>query len=82
MVIMAEEGIKFGNQLVLDLLKMRQENGKPMSQYRLARVLNVTDQCVYKWVKGECSPLRENFENMRKYEEFLKTINRLKPFGK
>jgi DNA-binding transcriptional regulator YiaG len=82
MVIMAEEGVKFGNQLVLELLKMRQENGKPMTQYRLAQALSVTDQCVYKWVKGQSSPMRENYEKMRKYEDFLKILHRIKPFGK
>lgn len=79
MVIM-EEGIKYGNELVAEILKMRQENGKPMSQYRIAEVLDVTDQCVYKWVKGHSSPIRENFEKLRDYKEFLILVNRKRPF--
>ena len=46
------EGHHFGYELVKQLLQMRQENGKPMSQYRIAKVLGLSDQAVYKWVKG------------------------------
>ena len=80
--IMPQEGCTYGNELVQELLKMRQENGKPMTQYRIARALSLTDQAVYKWVKGESSPLRENFDKLVQYKRFLEFVNQKRPFGK
>lgn len=82
MSVMAEEGIKYGNELVHEILRMRQENGKPMSQYRLAQAIGLTEQAVYKWVKGQSSPLRENYDKLLEYERFLKIVNQRRPFGK
>lgn len=78
--VMVQEGVPYGNELVKEILGMRQENGKQMSQYRIAKFLGLTDQAVYKWVKGQSSPLRENFQKLVEYRDFLKTINRIRPF--
>lgn len=79
-MVMAEEGVKFGNELVKEILGMKQENGKKMSQYRLADAIGVTDQAVYKWVKGQSSPLRENYDKLLEYARFLELINKRRPF--
>lgn len=76
------EGCEYGYELVHKLLKMRQENGKPMSQYRIGQVVGVTDQAVYKWVKGHSLPIQENYDKLLEYEQFLTVINRIRPFGK
>ena len=78
-VAVAREGIEYGNELVHEILRMRQENGKPMSQYRIAQVLGLTDQAVYKWVKGQSSPLRQNYDKLLEYERYLKLINQRRP---
>lgn len=75
-------GVEYGNELVLEILKMRQENGKPMSQYRLARAISVTEQAVYKWVRGMSSPLRSNYDKMLEYERYLKMVNQQRPVWK
>ncbi|MBX4189750.1 hypothetical protein KW791_00410 [Candidatus Parcubacteria bacterium] len=80
---MAEAGIEAGNELVMEILKMRQENGRPMSKYRLAKDLTVSDTAVDKWVKGESSPLLENFNKLQDYRAYLERISRIKkPFGR
>ena len=81
MVIMAEKGNERGNALVLDILKMKREDGKKMSQYLLARRLSVSDNAVYKWVKGQASPNESNFKNLREFHLYLDRIQRIfKPF--
>lgn len=80
MVYMAIEGVREGNELVKKILSYNQENGKPMTKYRISSYLNVRPQAVYKWVRGQASPTRENFNKLVRYEQFLKLINRNRPF--
>lgn len=79
---MPSEGVREGNELVKKIMQQRQENGKIMSMHRIAKVVGVDRLAVYKWVNGMCSPAHENYMKLVDYEQFLKLINRNRPFEK
>lgn len=77
MQLMAEPGIKAGNDLVQEILKMG------VSKYRLSKDLGVCDTQIYKWVRGEASPNRLNFSKLQEYWQYHDRLKRIpKPFGR
>lgn len=75
--IMAEPGIKAGNELVQEILKMG------VSKYRLGKDIGVCDTQVYKWVRNEQSPNLENFNKLQAYWQYHDRLKRIpKPFGR
>ena len=75
-MVLMEEGIKAGNELVKEILLMG-----VVSKYRMARDLGVEDATIYNWLKGLSSPNIKNYlklKNYRLYAEKLKNLPRFK----